>query len=191
MASSVLHPPVLWAQREDVVYLTIDLHDAQNAQIELKEQSIGFENTTDGNEYAFHLDFYKPIKPNAGKKSATGRRVFLVLDKAEGEWWPRLTKENQKPNFLKTDFDLWKDADDSEDEEPAHPGMDFSQMGMGDFGGPDALSNLAGAGGLGGLGNLGGMGDLGGMDDNASSDEDMEEETSGKAKIEEIGEESK
>ncbi|KAJ1768977.1 p23 chaperone protein wos2, partial [Coemansia sp. RSA 1843] len=113
-----LHPPVLWAQREDIVFLTIDLHDAKDAQIDLKEQSISFKNTTDGNEYAFHLDFFKPIKPDEGKKSATGRRVLLVLDKAEGEWWPRLTKENSKPNFLKTDFDHWKDSDDSEDESP-------------------------------------------------------------------------
>ncbi|KAJ1893409.1 p23 chaperone protein wos2, partial [Kickxella alabastrina] len=87
--TNVRHPAVLWAQREAIVYLTIDLHDAQDAKIELKETSIDFKNTTaDGSEYAFHLDFYKSIKPEESKKSLTGRKTFLVLEKAEGEWWP-------------------------------------------------------------------------------------------------------
>ncbi|KAJ2544011.1 p23 chaperone protein wos2 [Coemansia sp. RSA 1933] len=196
MTSSILHPPVLWAQREDIVFLTIDLHDAKDAQIELKEQSISFKNTTDGNEYAFHLDFYKPIKPDEGKKSATGRKVVLILDKAEGEWWPRLTKESQKPNFLKTDFDHWKDSDDSEDETPNQPGgMDFSQMGMGGMGG--MMGGMGGMGGmmggmpgLEGLANMGGMG--GGMPDlsalgggpDADEEDDEEEEEKGAATVE-------
>ncbi|KAJ2853985.1 p23 chaperone protein wos2 [Coemansia erecta] len=185
MTSSILHPPVLWAQREDIVFLTIDLHDAADAQIELKEQSISFKNTTDGNEYAFHLDFYKPIKPDGGKKSATGRKVVLVLDKAEGEWWPRLTKENHKPNFLKTDFDLWKDSDDSEDEASGQqPGMDFSQMGMGGMGGMmggmgGMMGGMGGMGGLEGLANMGGMGGMhapGGLDGGADASDDEDED---------------
>ncbi|KAI8324186.1 HSP20-like chaperone, partial [Martensiomyces pterosporus] len=110
------HPDVLWAQREDVVYLTIDLHDAQDAQIDLTPSSIDFKNTTDGSQYAFHLDFFEGIDTEASKKSATGRRTMLVLQKAKKEWWPRLTKEKVRLNFLKTDFDHWKDEDDSEDE---------------------------------------------------------------------------
>ncbi|KAJ2564025.1 p23 chaperone protein wos2 [Coemansia sp. RSA 1822] len=139
MATNARHPTVLWAQREEIIYLTVELHDAQDAKIELKEGSIDFSNTTDDLLYTFHLDFYKPIKPEEAKKSLTGRKTLMVLEKAEGEWWPRLTKDTGKLNFLKTDFDHWKDSDDSEDEAADFPGMDFSQMGgmpgMGGMGG--------------------------------------------------------
>ncbi|KAJ1958142.1 p23 chaperone protein wos2 [Dipsacomyces acuminosporus] len=93
------HPTVLWAQREDLVYLTVDLHDAQNAKIDLKADSIDFNGTSDGLDYAFHLDFYAPVKPSDSKRSLTGRKTFLVLHKAEAAWWPRLTKEKAKLNF--------------------------------------------------------------------------------------------
>ncbi|KAJ2696523.1 hypothetical protein H4R19_005735, partial [Coemansia spiralis] len=116
MATPTRHPTVLWAQRENVVYLTIELHDAQDAEIDLKEDSISFSNTTDELKYAFHLDFYKPVKPESAKKSATGFKTMLVIDKKDGAWWPRLTANSAKPVFLKTDFDHWRDEDEEEEE---------------------------------------------------------------------------
>ncbi|KAJ2722797.1 p23 chaperone protein wos2 [Coemansia sp. Benny D115] len=172
--TAVRHPTVLWAQREDIIYLTIDLHDAENAVIDLQEQSIDFKNTTsDGSQYAFHLSFYKAIKPDASKKSATGRKTLLVLEKAEGGWWPRLTEGTGKLNFLKTDFDHWKDEDDSEDEQPAFPGMDFSQMGMGGMPGMPGMGGMGGMPGLEGLmGGAGGMPSFGDNDDDGSDNSD-------------------
>ncbi|KAJ1735660.1 p23 chaperone protein wos2 [Coemansia biformis] len=168
MTSTVRHPSVLWAQRENVIYLTIELHDAQDAKIDLKEESIDFSNTTDDHAYAFHLDFFKPVKTEA-KKSATGFKTLLLIDKKEDEWWPRLTKESHKLTFLKTDFDHWKDEDDSDNEDAGLPGMDFSQLGgMGGMGGMPDFSSL---GGMGGMPDFGSMGDMPGGD----SDDDGED----------------
>ncbi|KAJ2785154.1 p23 chaperone protein wos2 [Coemansia interrupta] len=183
MTSPIRHPVVLWAQREDIIYLTIDLHDAENAEITLTPSSIDFANTTDGDKYAFHLDFFKPIKADGYKKSATGRKTLLVLDKEEPAWWPRLTEKSGKLNFLKTDFDHWKDEDDSEDEQSAFPGMDFSQMGgmpgmggMGGMGGMPDMSSLASMmGGAGGMGGLDGM--MGGGPDDDDSDDGEHDES--------------
>ncbi|KAJ2764040.1 p23 chaperone protein wos2, partial [Coemansia nantahalensis] len=165
-------PTVLWAQRENVVYLTIELHDAQEAKIELKEDSIDFSNTTDGLPYAFHLDFYKPVKTEA-KKSATGFKTTLVIDKKDDAWWPRLTKESPKPAFLKTDFEHWKDEDDSDAEEAGFGGMDFSQLGgMGGMGGmPGMMGGMPGMGGM-DFSKFGGMGDDG--SDGSDGEDDKE-----------------
>ncbi|KAJ2455701.1 p23 chaperone protein wos2 [Coemansia sp. RSA 2336] len=165
MNTNERRPEVLWAQREGLLYLTVELHDAQDAKIDLTETSIDFSNTTDDMLYKFHLDFYKPINPKESKKTLTGRKTFMILEKQEGEWWPRLTKEAKKLAFVKTDFDHWKDSDDSGDEEPDFSGMDFSQMGgMGGMGGM-----MGGMGGMGGMGDMasmmGGMGGMGGMPD--------------------------
>ncbi|KAJ2499930.1 p23 chaperone protein wos2 [Coemansia sp. RSA 1972] len=158
MATNARHPTVLWAQREEIIYLTVELHDAQDAKIDLTEGSIDFSNTTDDLLYKFHLDFYKPIKPDQAKKSLTGRKTLMVLEKAEGEWWPRLTKDTGKLNFLKTDFDHWKDSDDEEEDEAKDfPGMDFSQMG--------GMGGMGGMPGMGGMGGMPGMGGMGGMPD--------------------------
>ncbi|KAJ2786239.1 S-adenosylmethionine transporter [Coemansia javaensis] len=164
-------PTVYWAQREGLVYLTIDLHDAQDAKITLAKDTIDFSNTTDGMPYAFHLDFFGAVNPDDAKKSATGRKTLLVINKAKDEWWPRLTKESPKPPFVKTDFDHWKEDDDSEDEAPAFPGMDFSSLGgmsgMGGMGGMGGMPDLSSLSGMDGMPDLGG--DDSGDDDDAAA----------------------
>ncbi|KAJ1841241.1 p23 chaperone protein wos2 [Coemansia sp. RSA 2703] len=152
MTTPTRHPTVLWAQRKEIIYLTIELHDAENAELSLTATSIDYANTTDDNKYAFHLDFFKPIKHDSYKKSATGRKTLLILDKQDPEWWPRLTEKPGKLNFLKTDFDHWKDEDDSDDEKPAFDGQDFMQMG--------GMPGMGGMGGMPGMGGMGGMPDM-------------------------------
>ena len=59
------------------------------------------------------------------KKHITARNIFIVLEKKEQEaaWWPRLTAEKVKAHWLKTDFNLWKDEDEVDDEEDPMAGM--------------------------------------------------------------------
>ncbi|PIA16535.1 HSP20-like chaperone, partial [Coemansia reversa NRRL 1564] len=116
------HPEVLWADRTDRVYLTVALSDAQKAKIDVTKDSIDFSIDINKAHYAFHLDFFKPIKPEETKKSLTGRKIVLVLYKAEPERWNKLVKGKDakgkeiKPNFLKVDFDHYQDEDESEEE---------------------------------------------------------------------------
>jgi len=37
-----LYPPVLWAQRKDLLYITVDLEDTENEEISLTEQKLTF-----------------------------------------------------------------------------------------------------------------------------------------------------
>ncbi|KAJ2041415.1 p23 chaperone protein wos2 [Coemansia sp. S3946] len=154
------HPRVLWAQRKDVVYLTIEIADAPEATI--NDQSIDFECEKEDKKYAFHFDFFQPIVWKESKKSNSTRVSFYILKKADDTvWWDRLYKEKGKLNFVHTDFSRFVDEDESDDEKPAHPGMDFSQLGMGGMGG---MPGMGGMGGMPGMGGMGGMPGMGGMD---------------------------
>lgn len=56
--------------------------------------------------YQFKLDLFAPIDPAATKKNLSSRYLQLILQKKEAkeEFWPRLTKEKVRLQWLKTDF---------------------------------------------------------------------------------------
>ncbi|KAI1300736.1 hypothetical protein EDD11_005959 [Mortierella claussenii] len=148
---STLTPEVLWAQRANLVYVTVSLPDT-TPTINLTEDKLEVSATSDGKNYAVTIEFNKPIDPEASTTNANPRNIFFTLIKKEqDDWWPRLNKGSKKLNFVKTDFARWKDEDDEDDEPEANQPMDMGGMpGMG-------------MGGMPGMG-MGGMGGMGGMD---------------------------
>ncbi|KAJ1975531.1 p23 chaperone protein wos2 [Dimargaris xerosporica] len=146
-----LSPEVLWAQREDIVYLTINLPDCKVETLDLQPTTIKFQGTSGDKSYAFELEFYKEINPEESKKAATDRNILMILNKADhdNDYWPRLQKPKQKPNYLKTDFDKWKDEDDEEEAGgngmPDMSSLDFSSMAQSMGGGMgDMMSGMGG-----------------------------------------------
>lgn len=106
------------------------------------------------------------------RRTLNGKSLALVLRKKElgTDYWPRLTKDKVKLQYLKTDFSKWKDEDEQDDveeeaEEPqGPPGGGMGGMpGMGGAGGPpgggmDFASMMQGMGG--GAGGAGGSMDF-------------------------------
>ncbi|CAG8652884.1 1311_t:CDS:2, partial [Funneliformis mosseae] len=135
-SDKVLHPEVLWAQRANEIYLTINVTDCKEPKINVTKDKISFAGKAgpEQNLYGFELEFYKEVKPETSKRSTTARNIFLVLDKAvpDQSYWPRLQKNKSKISFLKTDFSKWKDEDDVDEEEGGGSdplgGMDFSSL---------------------------------------------------------------
>ncbi|KAL9968162.1 hypothetical protein ACROYT_G026502 [Oculina patagonica] len=119
-----LSPPTRWAQRKDKVFLTIEVADCQTPEIKLESQTLHF-SAKGGNEqkiYALDLEFFNEVIPEKSKQHITAREItFIIMKKEEGPYWPRLHKEGKKPSFLHTDFNKWRDEDDSEGEDT---GMD-------------------------------------------------------------------
>ena len=67
-------------------------------------------------------------------KSLTSRSLVLKLRKVEKglEYWPRLSKEKIKTNWLKTDFAKWVDEDEQDGAVEAEDEPDpMEAMGMG------------------------------------------------------------
>lgn len=158
--SDVRIPRVLWAQRKDILFVTLEVVEAQGQSLNVTDKSLNFSATEGdtGTRYAVNFEFYEAVDPTDLKESKTDRSITLVIKKADVEqsYWPRLVKVG-KPHFVHTDFGRWKDEDD-EDDDASHgmPEMDFSQF-----------AGMAGAGGFGGLG---------GMDEDDDDSDEGEEE---------------
>lgn len=151
-----------WAQRKDRILLTIMLGDCKKPTIELTDTTLYF-NGKGGPENKLHeakIEFFKEIDTKESKYAVLPRHITLVLrkkDATEEHFWPRLLKEKAKVHWLKTDFNKWKDEDDS-DYEGGGPGdMDLESM----------MQNMGGMGGM-----DGGMGDMGNEKESSDSDDE-------------------
>lgn len=157
----VLIPEVKWAQRsnetdEEKNYLLLTIGITDCSEPELKIESTYFELTANSkahvgeevaHKYKLHIDFFKEIIPDKTlHKVANGQHYFLKIYKKDLglEYWPRLTKEKVKYQYIKTDFDKWVDEDEQDELDADNNEMDFSGAGMG------AGMGGAGMGGAGG-----------------------------------------
>lgn len=172
---ATLHPSVKWCEREDKVYLTIEVQDAQKVAVKIEETCFDFGcETPDGRKYAEKLELFEKVKMDACTYATTGRQVFAVLVKETPKWWGKLLPSGaKKPANLKVDFDKWADEDDDDVGDVDTSGFDMQSMmaamgggaggmpgmmgGAGGMGGaPDFSAMMGGAGGVGGAGGPGG-----------------------------------
>ncbi|KAK6165347.1 hypothetical protein SNE40_022289 [Patella caerulea] len=134
---SIRVPPMLWAQRKDKVWLTIQLENVKDSQIDLTDKKLHFK-ANGGHDNLPHevdLEFYSDVIPEDSKNHNSGRDIIFLIKKKDQEagYWPRLLKDTKKPHFLKTDFDKWKDEDDSDAEDNENYGLDDMMNQMGGF----------------------------------------------------------
>uniref|UniRef100_A0A7S1FKT3 CS domain-containing protein n=1 Tax=Noctiluca scintillans TaxID=2966 RepID=A0A7S1FKT3_NOCSC len=130
VASTPLKPALLWAQRRDSVWVTVDIKESQGLSVQLTEDRLAFSaiSAEDGTAYGFSLDFYAPISKEKSKWSSKRCPEFCLVKQSE-ETWPRLNKEG-KLQWVKADWSKWADSDD-EDEKGGFDtneleGMDFA-----------------------------------------------------------------
>jgi len=130
--STPLLAPVVWAQRKDQIFLSIDVQDVKDEKIKLEPTKLTFSGNSGAKKYTSDLEFLKEIDPALSKYAVRPRRIEFVLQKKEpGPYWESLLKTKGKFNWLKVDWNKWKDEDEADDE-----GFDMSGMsGMGGMGG--------------------------------------------------------
>jgi len=151
-----LSPNAVWAQRNDVIFLTIQLEDCKDPSIKLEENNVTFKGNggPDKKEYTLNVDLYEAIDADKSIHSVRDRAIEFILKKKEdGPYWPRLTKSTTKHHWLKIDFNKWVDEDESGDE--GGP--------MGGGGMPGGMGMMPGMGGMAGMPGMGGMGGMGSM----------------------------
>lgn len=163
-----LQPTVLWAQRKDRLFLTIDLQDCKDPKVTLDSDdnhgTVSFRghatsHATGPEEHSYILDLqlYGPIDKEDTKISQTDRTILLVIAKKGEDFWPRLLKQPGKtsPN-IKVDWDKWVDEDEEDEAADKDMGFDMSQF--------QNFSNF---------GDMGGMsGDFGAVEEDDSDDDD-------------------
>ena len=175
----MLNPTVLWAQRDDYVWLTVDVANAEDLKVDISADELKFACKADGKEYGFDLKFFKPIIKDESK-FLKHRLVDLCLKKAEDEDWPRLTADSKKFPWIKVDWSKWQDSD-AEDEPQG-----FDMANMGGFGDMGMGAEMAGLGGMGGAN----FSDFAGGDSDDEDSDDMPD-LSGEASTDESKQESK
>ncbi|KAG8193163.1 hypothetical protein JTE90_006991 [Oedothorax gibbosus] len=113
-------PPVAWAERNSLLYLSINVTDCKKPEIKLDSKKLYFKGRNgDDLDFEVTLEFYKEINEQASRFSVKDRGIDFILKKAEeGPYWNRLLKDNNKYHWLKIDFTKWKDEDDSDVDNP-------------------------------------------------------------------------
>jgi len=136
MPEQVQIPRVLWAQQREHVLLTIAVPDIEKVDVKFEEDSVSFRGQTsssnkDVNVYEVKINLYEKIDPATSKYENIGQKFWrLLLQKkdATAAFWPRLTKDKTRFHWLQTDFDHWKDEDESDDEKAGGFGGNFQDM---------------------------------------------------------------
>lgn len=115
-------PLVTWAQRPEIIFLTVCLEDCKDPKIEIKPQYVKFQGKggPDGGEHKVIMHFLKEINPDKSKIVIKERVIEFELKKKEkGPYWKRLLKDEAKQHWLRVDFNKWQDEDFSYDEDAA------------------------------------------------------------------------
>ena len=87
--AQVRTPTVLWAQRRDRVFLTIDLANAESPKVNLKDEgTLSFSATAGPSEdekhkYAVELEFMHPVNAKDSKISVGPRSIVVMVMKTE------------------------------------------------------------------------------------------------------------
>lgn len=81
-----------------------------------KVSSQGSASTIEPKDYEFELELFDSVDEK--KRALTGKSLQVVLQKqkAQQEYWPRLVKDKGRNNRIKSNFDLWRDEDEQEDD---------------------------------------------------------------------------
>lgn len=136
------HPTLKWAQRDDLLFITIDLPDAKDVKLKLEPEGKFYFSATSGADnipYEIDIYLYDKVDVNESKASIGSRNIVYLVKKEESKWWSRLLKqEGRTPVFIKADWDKWVDED--EQDEKAGPDMDFDDVNFSSL-------NIGGGGG--------------------------------------------
>jgi len=115
----VVPPPMEWAQRADVLFVTVSA-ECKNVDFKFTEDTLYFKGSSvdTGKEYEVTLNFLHKIKPENVTTKNTARCIEFTIKKAEaGPYWASLTSDKKKPHFLKADFNKWRDEESDVDDE--------------------------------------------------------------------------
>jgi len=144
--SSIVRPPVEWAQRKDVLLVTVKVEDCLEPKYEFTDDALHVTGTGGRDKRPFDgsIQFYKEIDPSKARLIPSDRCVHFVIPKKEsGPFWPRLLKSDKKVHWLKVDFDKWRDEDELSDFDESNFDLNDMMGKMGGFGdGKPALDDL-------------------------------------------------
>mmetsp|Transcript_39070 Transcript_39070/g.54496 ORF Transcript_39070/g.54496 Transcript_39070/m.54496 type:complete len:254 (-) Transcript_39070:59-820(-) len=132
------HPRIVWAEREEYVYLTVEVVDAKDVSLEMAP--FKFKCTSGGTTYEESFELAGEIVADESTQSTKPRAIELKLKKKESGYWNKLHTGKKMQNVA-VDWNKWVDEDED--------GASGDVGGFGDMG--DMSSMMGGMGGMGGM----------------------------------------
>ncbi|XP_002988870.2 uncharacterized protein At3g03773 [Selaginella moellendorffii] len=118
MGRAVRHPEIVWAQRSDKLFLTVELPDAVDPSVELQPDGrfVFRAAAADSAPYEASLELYGSVSVEESKVNVGSRHTLCIIHKQEQGWWKRLLKsEGKMPPYVKVDWNKWIDEDEEAD----------------------------------------------------------------------------
>ena len=135
-----------WAQWKDWIFITLEVPDLQDHNIDLKETHLWITGKTDTKHYDGEIELFDEVVVSESGWNTKGRYIILSISKKNKEaeeYWPRLTKDKTKNNHIKIDWAKWIDQEDEGKAKKGGMDDDFDPEGMnnfnmGDYGGDNS-----------------------------------------------------
>ena len=111
------NPSILWAQDRKSIFVTLEIENIREQNINFELNKINFVGKTFNNEYDLVIDLFGEIDINKSSWSLKQNNIKFILKKIKNIFWNRLTIKKQ--NNVKIDWSKWTadDEDESSGEE--------------------------------------------------------------------------
>ncbi|XP_032812734.1 prostaglandin E synthase 3-like [Petromyzon marinus] len=108
-----------WYDRKEFVMVDFNVGESRDVNVEFQDYKIIFSCVAgdDNIRYYNEIDLYEKLIHLDCRFKVFDRHIHCTLRKAKGAIdWIRLTKDKEKPPWLSTDFDNWRDWREENDE---------------------------------------------------------------------------
>lgn len=123
--------PIVWAQRKDIVLVTVNVHDSIGSSVQIDANSFTYtgQSSNKDTNYNQKLELFAEIDPSQSRYVVRPRGIEICLKKKDDTvWWPRLAKATVKLHYVSVDWNKWVDSSDDEDE--SKPAFDWDPADM-------------------------------------------------------------
>ena len=98
----MLNPQILWAQDRKSIFLTFEIIDIKEQNINLSENKVSIEGKNKNNEFNISIDLYSEINVDESTWSIKPKGIICTLNKKVEKFWNKLSP--LKMNNLKIDW---------------------------------------------------------------------------------------
>lgn len=106
------NPSILWAQDRNYIFITLEIENIREQNIEFEINKINFKGSSIDDEYNIIIELFGEIDIDKCNWNIKQNCVKFIIKKVRSMFWNRLTL--QKQNNVKIDWSKWVIEDDSD-----------------------------------------------------------------------------
>ena len=110
------NPEILWAQNRDKIFITLNVSNIGEQNIEMTADLVHFKGKNEDKNYNVEINLLKTIEPDESSWSIKPNCVSFTLKKQPEVFWSKLS--SKKFNNIRVDWNKWdimEDSDESDD----------------------------------------------------------------------------